>query len=97
MDQRRHLRRIHLAVGIDLDDDVGAALDRVAHAGEEGAADALVGVVHQRDHARIAAAVGDHDAGALRAAVIDDHDQVDLRTDGRDHRQDRALPRGTLG
>ena len=97
MDQRRHLRRVHLPVGIDLDDDVGAAPDGVAHAGEERAADALVEAVHQRHHARVAASVRDLNAGALRAAVIDHHDQVDLGADGRDHRQDAWRPRDTLG
>ena len=45
-------------------------------------------IVHQRHDARIVAAIGDRKRGAFRAAVINDDDQVDLGTDGRDDRQD---------
>ena len=90
MDQRRDLRRVHLAVGIDLDDDVGAAARGVTHAGHEGAADALVDVVHQHDDARIVAAMRHGHAGAFRTAVVDHDDQLDLGADARDHIENAA-------
>ena len=93
VDQRRHLLRVHLAVSIDLDDDVGAAPDGVAHAREERSPNALVDVMHQHHDALVGAFVGDAHAGAFRAAVVDHDDQLDLGSDGLDHGKDLAAAR----
>ena len=90
MDQRGHLRRVHLPIGIYFNYNVGALLDRVTHAGEERAADALVLVVHQRDHARIAAAAGECHGGTVGATVVHHNDQFDLGADRCNDRQDRG-------
>ena len=88
MDQRRHLRGIHLTIGIDLDDYLGAALDGVTHAGEERCTNALVKTVHNDDHPGIATSVANHDAGPFRATVVDDNDQPDFGADRLYDRQD---------
>ena len=86
--QSGYQRRIHLAVGIDLDDNPGVTLDRRLHPRQKGAADPLICFVHDNDDARVLALILNQTPRELRAAVIDDHDQTDLRTNPVDDIQD---------
>jgi hypothetical protein len=83
-------RRVHLAVAVDLDDDVDALGDGRLVAAHHGAADALVDGVFEHGHPRVGA-VGAHEvARAVGALVVDHVDALHLRADGGQHAQDVA-------
>jgi hypothetical protein len=77
----RDQARVHLAVAVDLDDDLHRRRRSRPVARHDGAADALVRRVLDHAHARVAQLARTKRAGTLRAFVVDHVDAAHFRAD----------------
>ena len=83
-EQHLHARRVHLAVAVDLDDDVRPLLEGALHAGDRGATDAAALRVADHLDARIAHGFRGG-RGAIGAAIVDHDDEIDERRHAAQH------------
>ena len=87
-DELADRRRVHLAVRVQLDDDLGAELERADVAAQDGSPDPAVAVVRHEVDPRIADG-SDRSGQVVVAAVVDDYDPPHVGGDRADHGADR--------
>jgi len=81
LDDPRNQGRVHLAVAVELDDDVRAKFGGLPISGQRRAAHAQIGLVDDDLNAGVLAAFPDVSSGAFGAGIVDHEDDADLRPD----------------